>query len=61
MAMDESLNTHPVASEPLTPDAIGGIYDDIVYEKAATLIRMMQNFVTEPILQEGVRRYLQKW
>jgi aminopeptidase 2 len=61
MSVDESVATHPIASEPLTPEAVGGIYDRIVYEKAASVIRMAQAFLTESVLQEGVRRYLKRW
>jgi aminopeptidase N len=61
MDYDDSPNTHPLANEPLTTSAIGGIYDDIAYEKGASLIRMMENFLTENVLQTGVQRYLKKW
>ncbi len=61
MAYDESINTHPISSEPLTAEAVGGIYDRIVYDKAASVIRMLQNVITPPVLQRGMQTYLQKW
>lgn len=33
-------------------------FDDIAYKKGGSLIRMMQGFLTEPILKKGLSRYL---
>ncbi|CAL8114162.1 unnamed protein product [Orchesella dallaii] len=58
MEADSTSATHPVANEPATIADIGGIYDDIAYEKGASLIKMMQSFLTENVVQTGLRRYL---
>jgi len=61
LEFDQSPNTHPLANEPRTAADIGGIYDDIAYEKGASVIRMVEDFLGESVLQSGVRRYLKTW
>lgn len=35
-------------------------FDDIAYKKGGSLIRMMQGFLTEPVLKKGLTRYLSR-
>lgn len=60
MASDDTPETHPVANEPTSLEDIGGIYDDIAYQKGASLLRMMQSFLTEEVMQTAIRQYLKE-
>jgi aminopeptidase N len=52
--------THPVLNDALTPEQIFAYFDEISYEKAASLIRMMEGFLTPASLKAGLQKYLVK-
>ncbi len=55
---DESLDD----SRPLTsiPDEINDIFDDIVYEKGAGMLRMLSALLGGDILQQALQTYLRQ-
>jgi puromycin-sensitive aminopeptidase len=53
-------NTHPIEIEVHHPSEISEIFDTISYEKGASIIRMLANFVGEKNFQKGLQNYLKK-
>ncbi|XP_018399656.1 PREDICTED: aminopeptidase N-like [Cyphomyrmex costatus] len=41
-----------------TPTQIGSLFDDIAYKKGASILCMMQGFLSENVFREGLRKYL---
>jgi aminopeptidase N len=58
MAFDAGPNTEPVRSN--VTDEITNQNSRIIYEKGASLLRMMQGFLTEETLIAALRNYLDK-
>lgn len=55
----DSLSTSHQISIPVNnPDEINEIFDRISYGKGASIIRMMNHFLTEDVLKAGLRNYL---
>ncbi|XP_069686792.1 aminopeptidase N-like isoform X2 [Periplaneta americana] len=61
MALDCLKSTHPVSIKVDNPSQISEIFDSISYSKGASLIRMLNNSLTEDVLRKGLSRYLNKW
>lgn len=61
MALDSLRSTHPVSSKVDNPSQISEVFDSISYSKGASLIRMLNNSLTEDVLRKGLTRYLNKW
>jgi len=57
---DASDNTHPIENPPMESADIGGIYDTIAYQKAGSILRMMQDVMTESVVQTALRNYVKK-
>jgi aminopeptidase N len=51
-------STHPVLNDALSPDEIEATFDGISYEKAASLIRMVEGFLGAEILRQASIPYL---
>lgn len=60
MEMDALKSSHPVSVPVYNPDEIIENFDKISYGKGASIIRMMNYFLTEPIFRKGVSNYLKK-
>ncbi|XP_068233228.1 aminopeptidase N-like [Palaemon carinicauda] len=58
MKVDSLLSSHPINVEVDHPDQISEIFDFISYRKGATIIRMMQHFLTEATFRKGLTNYL---
>ncbi|XP_071508532.1 aminopeptidase N-like [Diadema antillarum] len=55
----DSLNTsHPVRVPVNSPAEINEIFDSISYSKGASIIRMLNNFLTEDVFVDGLNYYL---
>ncbi|KDR09597.1 Aminopeptidase N, partial [Zootermopsis nevadensis] len=61
MALDGLRSTHPVSTTVDNPSQISEIFDYVSYSKGASLIRMLNNSLTEEVLRKGLTRYLNKW
>lgn len=61
LEFDAKLSSHPIVQEVKTPDEIVAIFDTISYEKAGSILRMLENLVGEEIFQQAVTNYLTKY
>ena len=52
--------THPIENKINNPDEIRTVFDVITYEKGASVITMLQDYVGEDNFRDGVRNYLAK-
>ncbi|KAL3203643.1 hypothetical protein MRX96_041832 [Rhipicephalus microplus] len=60
MELDSLKSSHPVSVPVYNPDEIIENFDKISYGKGASIIRMMNFFLTEPVFRKGVSNYLKK-
>ncbi|XP_058060069.1 aminopeptidase A-like [Anopheles bellator] len=58
MTLDATLASHPIVVSVETPNQITEIFDTITYSKGASVIRMLEDFVSPAIFQQGVTNYL---
>ena len=60
MAFDtDSLSTtRPIEYEVVTAEDAEGMFDVLTYEKGASVVRMLQQYLGEDRFQAGIRRYL---
>jgi puromycin-sensitive aminopeptidase len=58
MLSDSLRATRPIHSEVKTPDQIDQMFDEITYEKGASVLRMMERYVTEDKFRDGIRNYI---
>ncbi|CAB4005515.1 glutamyl aminopeptidase-like [Paramuricea clavata] len=56
--LDALVTSHPILLPVNHPDEINEIFDSISYNKGATIIRMLQYFLTEKIFKNGLINYL---
>jgi puromycin-sensitive aminopeptidase len=60
---DAHLATRPIrvsSSQAETPAQIEGLFDGIAYDKAAAVLRMLENYVGEDAFRKGVNEYLKR-
>ncbi|ODN01106.1 Aminopeptidase N [Orchesella cincta] len=60
MLYDASEYSHPLSNDVTTPDEIDGMFSTISYEKGASVIRMVDGFLTRETLRKGLQAYLKK-
>jgi puromycin-sensitive aminopeptidase len=60
LELDALTNTHPIEVEVGHPDEIGEIFDEVSYNKGASVIRMLASFLGEKYFRNGLRYYLKK-
>lgn len=56
--MDSLSSSHQISIPVNNPEEIGEIFDYISYSKGASIIRMMNHFLTEDVFKLGLRKYL---
>ena len=56
--LDALDNTHPIYVEVKTPDEATENFDLITYEKGASVVRMVENWLGAATFRRGVRRYV---
>uniref|UniRef100_U3FZS8 Aminopeptidase n=4 Tax=Micrurus TaxID=8634 RepID=U3FZS8_MICFL len=64
MAIDALASSHPLSSpadEVNTPAQISEVFDAISYSKGAAVIRMLSEFLTEPVFREGLKSYFETY
>ncbi|KAL0271355.1 UNVERIFIED_CONTAM: hypothetical protein PYX00_008471 [Menopon gallinae] len=59
-ALDALRTSHPISIEVHHPDEISEIFDRISYGKGASIIRMMDHFLTSQVFKSGLTRYLKR-
>lgn len=58
--LDALSSSHKIWIEVHNPEEINEIFDRISYGKGATIIRMMNHFLTEKVFKRGLTNYLKK-
>ncbi|XP_026481876.1 glutamyl aminopeptidase-like [Ctenocephalides felis] len=58
MKLDGTLGSHPIVQTVETPSQITEIFDAITYDKGASIIRMLENFVGMDRFAKGITAYL---
>ncbi len=58
--LDALENTHPIEVKVRHPDEIRTIFDSISYEKGASVINMLHNYLGADNFRDGIRLYLNK-
>jgi aminopeptidase N/puromycin-sensitive aminopeptidase len=61
LGADSLANTHPIRAQAETPDQINELFDTISYEKGASVLRMVEAFVSPDVFRRGVNAYLHKF
>ncbi|XP_076764198.1 suppressor of ER stress-induced death [Xylocopa sonorina] len=56
--LDALESSHQISIEVQHPDEISEIFDRISYEKGASIIRMMDHFLTTNVFKQGLTNYL---
>ncbi|CDO74266.1 hypothetical protein BN946_scf184643.g6 [Trametes cinnabarina] len=59
-ALDAKLSSHPIEVECPDANKIIQIFDNLSYSKAASVLRMLANYVGEKMFLKGVSTYLKK-
>ncbi|KAM7413855.1 hypothetical protein PAMA_018920 [Pampus argenteus] len=60
-AVDALASSHPLSSQEdsiILPDQINEQFDAISYSKGAAVLRMLSDFLSEPVFVQGLNRYL---
>ncbi|XKL66949.1 hypothetical protein PGB90_010369 [Kerria lacca] len=60
LALDALVSSHPISVEVSDPSEINEIFDGISYSKGASIIRMMDHFLTKDVFKRGLNNYLTK-
>lgn len=60
MLYDARSTTHPLSNNVTTPDEIESMFSPISYEKGASVVRMVDGFLTRETLTKGLQSYLKK-
>ncbi|GAB0087435.1 hypothetical protein DMENIID0001_017360 [Sergentomyia squamirostris] len=58
MELDSKVASHPINQEASTPDEITALFDSIAYSKGASLIRMLEGFITKEVFQSKVHNFI---
>ncbi|MCH5309689.1 MAG: ERAP1-like C-terminal domain-containing protein [Prevotella sp.] len=58
IAIDRTEGTHPIAQELVNLDHASLLYDNIIYDKAPVMMRMLEQMMGAPVMQSGLQRYL---
>lgn len=60
LKIDSLENTHPIEVEINHPDEIRTIFDAISYEKGASVLNMLKNYLGDVAFRDGLRSYLKQ-
>lgn len=60
LKLDALQNTHPIEVTINHPDEIRTIFDTISYNKGASVIHMLEQFLGHDVFRDGLRHYLKK-
>lgn len=58
LQQDAYKSSHPVSASVSHPNEIDEIFDSISYGKGASIIRMMNHFLTKKVFKSGLTNYL---
>ena len=57
-SLDGLKNSHPIEATVHTPAEVEELFDAISYSKGASIIRMLEHYLTPETFRDGLRRYL---
>ncbi|NWX75858.1 AMPE aminopeptidase, partial [Alca torda] len=60
MKDDSLLSSHPIVVNVSSPAEITSVFDGISYSKGASILRMLQDWLTPELFQKGCQAYLKK-
>ncbi|XP_060892359.1 aminopeptidase N-like [Labrus mixtus] len=63
-AIDALASSHPLSSKEediQKPEQISELFDAISYSKGASVLRMLSDFLTEPVFTKGLQSYLKEF
>ncbi|KAM6428983.1 glutamyl aminopeptidase [Rhynochetos jubatus] len=60
MKDDSLLSSHPIVVNVSSPAEITSVFDGISYSKGASILRMLRDWITPDLFQEGCQAYLKK-
>lgn len=55
----DQVPRHPITLSVNTPKEIKDIFDNIIYDKAASVLRMLRYLMTENLFKLSLRNYLE--
>ncbi|KAM6220503.1 glutamyl aminopeptidase [Rhynchocyon petersi] len=58
---DSLMSSHPIVVTVTTPAEITSVFDGISYSKGASILRMLQDWITPEDFQKGCQIYLKKY
>ncbi len=58
LSLDGLKNSHPIEQEVTNPAEVSQLFDAISYSKGASVIRMLEQFLTPEVFRQGLYRYL---
>ena len=61
LKLDALHHTHPIEVEVHHPNEIGEIFDQVSYQKGASVIRMLAEYLGDKDFRAGLRHYLTKY
>ncbi|NXS90821.1 AMPE aminopeptidase, partial [Jacana jacana] len=61
MKDDSLLSSHPIVVDVSSPAEITSVFDGISYSKGASILRMLQDWITPDLFQKGCQAYLKKY
>jgi aminopeptidase N len=61
VSTDALRATRPIRTKVETPDEINEVFDGIAYQKTASVLRTIENFVGPDLFRTGVTSYLKKY
>ena len=61
MATDRTEGTHPIAMELTNANHASLLYDNIIFDKTAVMMRILENMMGPDVLQSALNKYLEKY
>jgi len=61
IAIDRTEGTHPIAQSLKNQNEAAMLYDNIIYDKAPVMMRMLEQLMGEKRMQSGLQRYLSRY
>ena len=61
IAIDRTEGTHPIAQSLTNQNEAAMLYDNIIYDKAPVMMRMLEQLMGAKKLQSGLQKYLKKY
>jgi puromycin-sensitive aminopeptidase len=60
-SLDSLKNSHPIEADVKNPAEISELFDAISYSKGASILRMLEQYLTPEVFQRGLQRYLSQY